>query len=74
MQHTVCAFQSRRGKDLAYRNIDVCHTVFKLGLLFRVVKCAEHYLHIRAVAVHTLYFHVFRPVKGIDHGLLDFLI
>ena len=35
MQQSVCSFQYRGGKDFPDRNIDVRHTVLKVGLLFR---------------------------------------
>ena len=74
MQHTVCAFQHRRGKYFSHGNIHVCHAVFKNSFFGRIFELPQIHCDIRVITVTALHLTVVCLIQRIDDGLLDPLI
>ncbi len=51
MQQSFRACQPRRSKHLSHRDIDIRHTIFKIGLGLGIVQLVKLYLYIRLVSV-----------------------
>ena len=74
MEKSFRSGQFRRGKYFSYRNINVCHTIFKDSLLCRVLY--GHQCHSQISPVGTSSLNVDRSsfIQRIDDRLLDSLI
>jgi len=74
MKGSFCSYQYRRGKHFANRNIHIGHAVLKIRFPVRILQDMKHHLHVGTVSVHSLYHHIFAPIKHINDLLLDPLI
>jgi len=74
MENTAGSRKYRGSKDFAYRNIYVCHTVFKICFFFRIIKLMKMNKKICLIAVLTFNFHPLAGIQSINNGLLNTLI
>ena len=74
MEHARCPLKYGGSKHLAYRNIDICHTVFKNCFFLRIIQVIQLHFEICPVLSPAFHMNIFPLVKSIDHCLLYFLI
>ena len=74
MEDSACACQNRRSKHLSYRDIHICHTVFKVCLFFDILQCMKMNDKICFIAVLSFDLHPLAGIQSFNDRLLDFFI